>query len=147
MTPIIVRAMTEDDLPQVADLYRLFWNDEQDLTRMRALFTALRDSETHIFLVAAIGGTVAGTIMGIVCHELYGACRPFLLMDDLVVHQDHRRRDVGRRLLTALEDLGRGRGCTQVLFVTESNRADSIAFYERCGYDADTHQGFKKKLS
>ncbi len=84
--------------------------------------------------------------MGIICEELYGECRPFLLMDDLVVHNDFRRMRIGTMLLSKLENIGREKQCYQILFTTEKDRTSSISFYESMGYDSNANIGFKKKL-
>jgi hypothetical protein len=34
--------------------------------------------------------------MGILCEELYGQCRPFMAVEDVIVDQAHRRRGIGR---------------------------------------------------
>lgn len=150
MSGFTIRPLAEADLDSLAALYRLFWNDEQDLSAMKSVFSRLAGDRRHLFLVAEVKlmdhPVVAGTIMGVICEELYGACKPFLVMDDLVVNPDYRRRGIGRGLVRALEEEGRKAGCHQMLFITESSRIDSISFYEKLGFSPNRHKGFKKKL-
>lgn len=113
---------------------------------MKINYRKLRNNDNYIFLCAVAGNQLAGTIMGIICEELYGECRPFLLMDDLVVHNDFRRMRIGTMLLSKLENIGREKGCYQILFTTEKDRTSSISFYESMGYDSNANIGFKKKL-
>ncbi|HPA62382.1 MAG TPA: GNAT family N-acetyltransferase [Spirochaetota bacterium] len=146
MNNIIIRNIEENDIDSIAGLYRLFWDDEQNADKMKMKFRQLRDNSSYIFLCAVADGQVAGTIMGIICDELYGDCRPFLLMEDLVVRNDFRRMKIGTKLLNAMENIGREKGCYQIIFMTERNRVSSVSFYESIGYDSEANIGFKKKL-
>lgn len=100
---------------------------------------------THIVLAAIENGQLAGAVMGIVCRELYGQCRPFLLVENMVVDAGCRRQGVGTRLLFALEKEAESRGCAQMLLVTEAERQDACAFYENYGFQKN-NKGYKKKI-
>lgn len=142
-----IRNLEERDIPAVERLYRQFWGEWSNLESMKKRFTALARNEDYLFLVAEMDGTVAGTIMGIVCHELYGECRPFLLMEDLVVDGRFRKKGIGRALLLHLEEKAKTRDCYQILFMTEKDRADTVRFYESLGFDSAKNIGFKKSFS
>lgn len=111
----------------------------QQLQRMQEL-------GTHTLLCAVEGDRLLGSVMGIWCEELYGDCRPFMVLENMIVDGAARKRGIGGQLIAALEEEARARGCTQVLLVTEADRADACSFYASAGYAADTHRGFKKKL-
>ncbi|MBE6930011.1 MAG: GNAT family N-acetyltransferase [Ruminococcaceae bacterium] len=141
----MVRNLEKRDLPQLAELYRQFWGEPSDVAGMERQFELMQRENTHIILVYEAEGKVVGSVMGVVCRELYGDCRPFLTVENMIVDKHHRRAGVGRSLLSALEDAARGRDCTQMILVTEKNRADACGFYEKYGFQTDT-TGYKKKL-
>jgi predicted N-acetyltransferase YhbS len=85
-------------------------------------------------------------VTGIVCHELYGQCRPFMVVEDVIVDRDHRRRGIASDLMRTVERTAIARGCSHIIFVTEARRTDAHRFYQSLGYRADTHKGFKKRL-
>ena len=68
-----------------------------------------------------------GSVMGIVCEELYGECQPFMVVEDVVVDRDHRRQGVGRALMMDLERRATERGCSYIIFVTEEDRTGAPA--------------------
>ncbi|NQT57361.1 MAG: GNAT family N-acetyltransferase [Bacteroidetes bacterium] len=138
--------MLAGDVESLALLYKEFWGEASNRTRMVAKFDDLKDNPAYIFLSAVDGKRVVGSIMGIICEELYGECEPFMVMEDFVVSADYRRTGVGRRLMEALEQAARNKGCRQIQFMTEAGREDSIAFYASQGYDPSRLIGFKKKL-
>ena len=84
--------------------------------------------------------------MGIVCEELYGDCKPFMVIEDIVVNKDHRRSGVGSALMGALEGCAVERNCNYIIFVTESERTEAHRFYESLGYNPNACKGFKKYL-
>ena len=146
MDNIIIRNVEENDLHSVAQLYKIFWGDEQYPEKMKAKFKELQNNNNYIFLCATVNGQAIGTLMGIICDELYGECRPFMVMEDLVVHDNFRKMKIGTNLLRTLEMIGKERGCCQILFMTEMNRTSTISFYESLGYNSKANVGFKKKL-
>ncbi len=142
---MLVREMIVENIPQLAELYRQFWGESSDIVKMETTFRELQKRNSHIFLSAVEGNELIGTIMGIVCEELYGECRPFLLIENLIVDKKHRRKGVARRLLTEMENLARQRNCWQMILVTEADRDDACAFYKANGFQLN-NAGFKKKL-
>ena len=113
---------------------------------MNEKFAELSNNDNYIFLVAEVNGVIAGSILGIICHELYGNCRPFLLMEDLVVDAEFRKMGIGKSLINELETIARQKDCYQILFMTEAERKDTIKFYESIGFDSGKNIGFKRPL-
>jgi len=144
---MLIRKLINDDLPALAGLYKQFWGEDSSLELMHATFQRLNSNPNYIFLVAeGPEGGLAGSVMGIICEELYGACRPFMVIEDVIVDADQRRHGIGSALMRALEQHALDRGCGYILFVTEAERTDAHRFYASLGYQLHTHQGFKKHL-
>ena len=141
-----IAKVSEDDLEEIANLYILFWNDKMDLSKMKSKFTEISQNPNYIFLCAKENGKVIGTIQGIICEELYGECLPFLVMENFVVNESYRGKNIGRNLLKELENIGKERKCSQIIFITESDRRQAIKFYENQGFNSNSHKGFKKSL-
>jgi GNAT superfamily N-acetyltransferase len=128
-------------------LYKQFWGEESSLEMMRAAFQRLSLDPDYVFLVAKLKGGVIGSIMGIVCEELYGECRPFMVVEDVIVDKDHRRKGIGASLMRQLEECAADRNCGYIIFVTEKERTEAHRFYESLGYTLDAYRGFKKRLA
>ncbi|MBL7976188.1 MAG: GNAT family N-acetyltransferase [Candidatus Kapabacteria bacterium] len=145
-TDYTIRYITEHDLHDIAALYTIFWNDAMNISKMKDKFWELSQNPMYIFLCAEYHGKVIGTIQGIINEELYGECVPFLVMENFVVDEQHRGKGVGKRLLLELENIGKVRSCSQIIFITESNRTNTLRFYESVGFNSISHKGFKKSL-
>lgn len=142
---MIVRSMSSEDMPQLAGLYKQFWGEDSCIDRMKSKFEKFEESGSHILLSAVEGNRLVGSVMGVICEELYGDCKPFLVLENMIVDKDYRQRGIGSALLKELERRAAGQ-CSQIILVTEAKRMDACKFYESAGYTGGTHQGFKKKL-
>jgi len=146
MTDLTIRKMLPEDIYELSILYRDYWGEDSDTDKMRQKYVELEADSNYIFLSAIHEGKLVGSVMGIVCNELYGQCKPFLVMEDLIVQKAFRSNGIGAKLLQRLEEIAKERGCCQIQFITETTRQRTIAFYESLGYDSGSHVGFKKKL-
>lgn len=141
-----IRYMIEEDIPQLSTLYEQFWGDKSDTEKMRTQYKKLLGAGTHIFLSAVDEGKLIGSVMGVICEELYGECRPFLVIENMIVDKNSRRTGAGRALLSELERRARERGCTQMILVTESNREDACGFYEALGFPKDKKKDIRRNF-
>ncbi len=141
-----IERLKSTDLPRLAELFQQFWGETSSQDSMRAIFQRITANPAYVLLAAKSAGRLVGFAMGVVCEDLYGDGRPFMVVEDLIVDQARRRQGVGKALMYALEKTARERNCGQIILVTEANRTDSIRFYQSLGYDAGTQCGFKKRL-
>ena len=140
-----VRLLEKRDSPALAALYKQFWNEESNISKMEQQFNRLQDNADHIVLIYEECGSIVGSVMGVVCPEFYGECQPFLVIENMIVDRSCRRTGIGCRLLSHLEELAKARNCTQMILVTEKDRLDACGFYEAYGFQTNT-TGYKKKL-
>ena len=144
---MLIREMIFEDIPRLAEIYSQFWNtgNSSNVSKMKAVFPELQKRDSYIILSAVEENELIGSVMGIVCDELYGECRPFLVLENLIVDKQHRRKGAARLLLAEMEKRAKKRGCWQIILVTEANRNDAYEFYKANGFQLD-NAGFKKKL-
>jgi len=141
-----IRALTVEDMESLAQLYYQFWNEACDVPKMKASFHAMQGDGAYLLLGAQDGDQLVGSVMGVVCRELYGDCAPFLVLENMIVDKQYRNRGVGKLLFGELEARARLRGCAQIILVTESGRKDAHRFYESMGFHPTANKGYKKKL-
>lgn len=136
---------TESDLPAIGRMHEYFWGEHSDVEAMARTLRALAQDPDHVILAARVDGECVGTATGVVCHGLYGGFDTYMVVEDMVVDESHRRQGVASALLAELEAIARDRGCNQIILLTESVRADAVALYQANGFEA-RWTGFKKKL-
>lgn len=141
-----IRKLIEDDLVSLAVLYQQFWDEVSSLEKMRATFQRLKRNPNYILLVADQQNNLVGSVMGIICEELYGDCKPFMVVEDVIVDKRQRRLGIASSLMKELERCASENNCNYIIFVTESERTEAHRFYESIGYKSDAYKGFKKRL-
>lgn len=87
--------------------------------------------EGHHLLIAYSGDKPVGFVTGVeLLHPDKGA---ELLLYELGVDEDHRRQGIAKRLVLALADRGRERGCRGMWAPVEAGDQPAIATYRSAG--------------
>jgi GNAT superfamily N-acetyltransferase len=133
------------DLDAIGRLHVHFWGEVSDPGAMAATLARLDGDSDHVLLAARVEGECVGTATCVVCHGLYGGSDSYLVIEDVVVDPQHRRRGVATALLEHLERFARDRSCNQMVLLSETCRDDAAALYKAAGFAA-RWTGFKKKL-
>lgn len=77
---MIIRKMIADDIFELAQLYRQFWNEDSCVETMTKQFIKFQKNDSHILISAIDNSKLIGSVMGVICEELYGDCKPFLVL-------------------------------------------------------------------
>jgi phosphoglycolate phosphatase len=140
-----VTDITAEQLPALAGLYAVLSHLPEDVARMSGIFDRMAANPDYHLLGATLGeGRLVGTLLGVVCLDLVGPCRPFMVVENVVVAARYRRHGVGRRLFQEIERRARARDCFYLMLVSGPGREDARAFYSAQGYFESA--GFKKRL-
>ncbi len=135
----------ESDLEAISQLHVHFWDEPSDVAAMSETLQLLANDADHLFLAARIDGVCVGTATGVICHGLYGGFDSYIVVEDVVVDEAHRRRGVATALMAEIESFARARECRQMIILTENVRHDAHGLYGALGFEA-RWTGFKKKL-
>lgn len=141
-----IRNIEIGDMKSLSKLYYQFWEEESDIEKMERKFCELQNNKSYIFLCAVEKNRLIGSVMGVVCDELYGKCMPFLVVENMIVDSEYRRKGVGKLLFQELEKQAIDKGCVQVILVTDEARKYACGFYESIGFHPTNNKGYKKKL-
>lgn len=98
-----------------------------------------RPDRTRAFLDAAdtamIGALAGDRLVGFASGTvlLHPDKPPILFLNEVSVNEDHRRQGIAARLVRALLDWGRARGCEGAWLATEADDAPARALYHKLG--------------
>lgn len=110
-----------------------------------ALDAIIASPENDILVGEAAGRVIACAQITVTPHLTYhGGSRA--TVEGVRVASDWRGKGVGERLLHALIEYARARGCHLVQLTTDKRRPRSIGFYEGLGFVA-SHEGMKLHLA
>jgi len=100
---MIVREMIKEDIPQLAQLFKQFWGEESCVDTMKIKFNKFQENGSHILLSAIENNQLIGSVMGVICEEMYGDCKSFLVLENMIVDKEYRNRGIGTALISEIE--------------------------------------------
>jgi GNAT superfamily N-acetyltransferase len=136
--PLLIESATLDDLPQLADLLYDLFSQEADFIpnrdkQIRGLRLLLEQPNRGRIFVLRNGVRIIGMInLLITISTAEGGF--VLILEDLVIHRDHRGQGFGGRLLKHALEYGRQKGFLRVTLLTDKLENKAHAFYERHGF-------------
>ncbi|WP_145025744.1 GNAT family N-acetyltransferase [Paenibacillus sp. Y412MC10] len=144
---ITIREITKADLNDLCRLYEELIDQPTNYEKMEEIYEVMQASGNYHILGAFKDGVLAGSVMGIVCQDLVGECRPFMVIENVVVSDRFRRLGIGKQLMINIEAIARERDCYYVIFVSGGQRKEAHAFYEKLGFKDEKVEGYRKHLS
>jgi GNAT superfamily N-acetyltransferase len=115
------------------------------IDRLAAVLADIMRSSGHLLVVADSSGELIGMCALLFSYSTWSASSVCELQD-VVVTADHRRRGVGRGLISAAEEIARERGCTHLFLLAEAWNLEAHAFYRRMSLAEKTCLYFERDL-
>jgi GNAT superfamily N-acetyltransferase len=137
MSPVIIRPATRGDLTRVLDLYQHLHPDDPqpDAERIEAAWSSLLGSGLTTVFVADAEGKLVSSYTLVIIPNLTRGARSYGVIENVVTHPDHRRRGLGRSILSAALKAAWDSDCYKVMLATGSRRLETLQFYEGAGFE------------
>jgi GNAT superfamily N-acetyltransferase len=150
MEGVRVREAAAGDLEALAGLYEELSGPLEEPVPdrppdPREVIAQILADPARSLLVAELDGRVAGTVDVLIAANLTHHAQPWVLVENVVVAQDARRRGVGRALMLRAIELAREAGCYKVNLISGNERMGAHDFYRSLGFKP-IGQGFKTYL-
>lgn len=142
----IIRKAEINDVTDLSEIFIEFTGENSDTIAMKKQIEVISKNPNYFVAIACDGEKVVGTAMGVVCYDLCGSCKQFMLIENVAVLPAYRGKGIGKLLMQAQEEFGRKNNCKYIILVSESKRIESHKFYESIGYSIGQEYGFKKRL-
>ena len=135
------------DLEGLAVLYEELTGNKTNLLNMARIFDQIAGNNNYLLIGARDRKQrLVGSLMGILCMDIVGECRPFLVLENVIVSESYRRQGIGRKLIAYIENWARKHDCYYIMLVSLSRRKQAHDFYARLDYKPGVVQGYKKYL-
>jgi GNAT superfamily N-acetyltransferase len=132
----VVRRLSSDEARKVAPLfdeYRSFYGQPSDLERATAFLTARMEASESIVYVAEEASAVIGFCQLFPSFSSVSV-EPILILNDLFVRADSRKRGVGEALVQAAEALAHEQEVRRLVLETDQSNRPARALYQRLGW-------------
>ncbi len=143
---IRIDCLMKEDLYEYGLLLEELSEKPMDFAAMERVYDRLQADSNYRILTARRDGILAGSIMAILCYDLAASCRPFMVLENLIIRHDMRGRGIGKSLLSEAENLARSLDCFYIIGISGMKRVEAHRLYEKTGFAADPVRGFRKFL-
>jgi len=144
---VTINKITYDDLGDLSNLYEELLERKTNLQKFRESFDLINSDKDYILIGAKDDNrNLVGSLLGIICKDLGGDCRPYIIVENVIVKSSCRGMGIGKVLMSFIEEFARMKNCYFTMLVSAFRRKDSHKFYESIGYANDVVKGFKKYL-
>lgn len=89
---------------------------------------------------------LVGTCTVNLCANLSWSCRPYAIIENVIVSRDFRKRGVGKAILEYAKTFSGRAGCYKVALMTGSKDPATLRFYESAGF-SPTKQGYQVRFN
>jgi len=144
---ITIRSIKENELLALSEIYQELMGQQTNQSKLEQVYRTIQHNEQYIILGAFDEEQLVGSLMGIICHDLVGDCKPFMVIENVIVSPLVRRQGVGNKLMQEIENMARQRDCYYIIFVSGEQRKEAHQFYERLGFKDEKVEGYRKHLT
>jgi GNAT superfamily N-acetyltransferase len=141
---VVIRAARADDLPGLMGLYRHLHPDDPEVEplALQVQWVAILANPMLRYFVVEQSGVLLSTCTLSVIPNLTRGLRPYGLVENVVTHPDWRGRGFATQVLHAARDAAWAAGCYKLMLMTGSKKAETLAFYQRAGFEAGDKTAF-----
>lgn len=141
-TPI--RYIRKDELEDLLKLYKHLNKDDQELEineRLTALWEDILNDPSQHYLIAEADGKPVSSCVLVIIKNLTRGAKPYGLIENVVTHEDYRKKGYGSKLLNKALEIAQNKGCYKVMLM--SGRGEkTLKFYEMLGFERGKKTGF-----
>lgn len=145
---IEIRFTLKSDLTQLPWLYRQYFKGdtkiETNYEGMTKKFENLIGNEDYKFVSAMHEDKLVGFCSVVVNHDIVEQQKPILMLWNLRVHPEYRKQNIGKGIMTFVEELGRSIGADSIFLGCNIENENAQKFYTKLGYNRSC--GFYKYL-
>lgn len=132
---ISIELARQDDVEELADLLAALFAQESDFTpdrskQLRGLSLIIEQPHMGRIIVLREDDLILGMVnLLFTISTAEGGM--VAILEDMVIHPDHRRRGLGSLLLRYAIEVARKNGCLRITLLTDRLNEKAISFYQR----------------
>ncbi|SES18544.1 N-acetylglutamate synthase, GNAT family [Gracilibacillus ureilyticus] len=142
----MIREAERADKEQISELYRMLIPNSKKRNVLEEQIEKIRKDPNNFLLVYEEEGVLLGTLTLNICLQALHGESPYGIVENIIVHEKHQSKKVGKKLLQYVERYCKSIDCHRIMLLSSSKRHRAHQFFEREGYNGTVSKGFKKYL-
>ena len=126
-----------DELARLFNLYRIFYEQKDDIDRARDFIKNRLTNEESIIFISTDGSEKLNGFVQLYPSFSSVSIIPILILYDLYVDQNHRGEGVGRLLMNQARDFAKENGYKRLELSTAKDNFIAQSLYKSLGYELD----------
>jgi N-acetylglutamate synthase-like GNAT family acetyltransferase len=140
----LIRQAERADKDKLYQLYRMLVPNSRKMNVVEEQIDIIRNDPNNFLFVFDKNGEILGTVTLNICIQAMHGTRPYAVVENIVVHENYRSKNIGQQLLQYVEAYCRSINCHRIMLLSNSTRERAHKFFEREGFDGSVSKGFKK---
>jgi GNAT superfamily N-acetyltransferase len=144
-----VRLIKFEELNGLLDLYKYLNPDDPDMKGtefIKALWKEVFNDPGRYYFVVEEDGLIVSSCTLMVMKNLTRSGRPFGFIENVVTHEDYRKRGYGTAILHKAVEVAKENNCYKVILLTGRKEENTLRFYEQAGFEKGVKTGFIMRL-
>lgn len=140
----MVREAGKEDLQSVLELYLYLHEDhipEQD-EHLEDVWNQIIEDPNHHLIVKEVDGKIISSCVCVIIPNLTRDVRPYAFIENVVTHADYRGHGYAGECLDYAKKLAKKENCYKMMLLTGSKKPETLAFYEKAGYNSSDKTAF-----
>ncbi|MET3728038.1 GNAT superfamily N-acetyltransferase [Fictibacillus halophilus] len=142
----MIREAEKRDKDKLVKLYRMLVPNSKKMKVREEQIEIIRRDRNNFLFVYEEDAELKGTLTLNICLQALHGYRPYGVVENIIVHEDFRGRNIDRKLLQHVEVYCRLIDCHRIMLLSSSKRDRAHQFFEQEGFDGSVSRGFKKYL-
>lgn len=132
---MLIRKAASQDIARLVRMYRQFdENANNAVAHHRMQDTLAQINRSGFVAIAEEENQIMGTYTFYLCPNLARDCRPFAVIENVIVDASRRRREIGKTLMNHAIETAKELGCYKLMLCTSADWNDNVQFYLSCGF-------------
>ena len=133
----MVREARKEDLNALLELYLFLHEDSipESNEHLADVWNMIIEDPNHHLIVNEIGGKLVSSCVCVIIPNLTMGQRPYAFVENVVTHEDYRKRGFASSCLARAKEIAEIEGCYKMMLLTGSKTDSTLRFYENTGYN------------
>lgn len=144
-----VRKVYFSELGQLLKLYKYLHPDDPELIidiKLIKLWQEIFDDPNYFCLAIEEDNIIVASCVLNIINNLTRRARPYALIENVVTHQDYRKKGYATAILWKAIEIAKEKNCYKVMLLTSRKEESTLRFYEKAGFTRGDKTGFVIRL-